>query len=106
MARKEGMKPIHILVSEVQRRQIAKFAKGKKYKTTVDYIRTLIENDMNADGEGIDLTVDRGGYRYPTKPEEWKLAEQEADEDLAAGNYRDFDSMEAFLADLMDGDDE
>lgn len=43
---------------------------------------------------------------YPTTPEEWKQAEQEADEDLAAGNYEDFDSMEAFLADLMDGNDE
>lgn len=63
------MKPIHRSVSEVQRRQIANFAKGKKYKTTADYIRTLIENDMNAAGEGIDLTVDRGGYRQSKEDE-------------------------------------
>jgi hypothetical protein len=67
MPRDPDMKPIHILVSEENRDRINKFAKGKRrFKTTADYIRSLIESDMRANGAEIDLTVDRGGYRERT----------------------------------------
>ena len=63
MARKDGMTPIHILVSEENRARINAFAARKGHKVTADYIRKLIESDMRADGEDINLAVDRGGWR-------------------------------------------
>jgi hypothetical protein len=63
MPRKEGMKPIHILVSDENRSRINAFANKKGHKVTADYIRNLIEADMRASGEDIDLSVDRGGWR-------------------------------------------
>lgn len=63
MARKEGMKPIHILVTKGQRDQINSFAERRGYKTTSDYIRELIQEDMTRAGTSIDLTVNRGGWR-------------------------------------------
>lgn len=63
MPRKDGMTPIHILVSEENRARINAFATKKGHKVTADYIRNLIEADMKADGEEIDLSVDRGGWR-------------------------------------------
>jgi hypothetical protein len=59
-----------------------------------------------ADGEFVISLKDEEGPGYPVTAEDWELAEKEADKDLAAGNYKDFDTMEAFLADLMNGDDE
>ncbi len=41
---------------------------------------------------------------YWTK--EWQEAERKADEDLEAGRYKTFATMEEFLADLDDDDDE
>lgn len=38
--------------------------------------------------------------------EEWQAGEREADEDIAAGRVKTFDTMEEFLADLMSDDDE
>jgi hypothetical protein len=63
MPRKDGMTPIHILVNEENRSRINAFAAKKGHKVTADYIRSLIEADMKADGEDIDLSVDRGGWR-------------------------------------------
>lgn len=68
MPRKDGMKPIHILVSGEQRDQIAAFADKQGFKVTSDYIRSLIQKDMKDNGEAIDLSVDRGGHRTKTKP--------------------------------------
>lgn len=66
MPRKEGMQPIHILVSEADRERIKHFAKAHGYKGISDYIRHLIEQNMNEAGETIDLEVDRGGWRGGT----------------------------------------
>lgn len=63
MARKEGMKPIHILVTEENRELISAHAGQRGFKVTADYIRLLIQEDMKAHGAEIDLGVDRGGYR-------------------------------------------
>lgn len=57
------MTPIYILVSEENRSRINAFAAKKGHKVTADYIRNLIESDMRADGEDINLSVDRGGWR-------------------------------------------
>ena len=45
------------------RDQIAEYAALKGYKILSDYLRSLIEADMRANGVKIDLSVDRGGYR-------------------------------------------
>jgi len=37
---------------------------------------------------------------------EWQAAERKADEDLAAGRYKDFATMDDFIADLLSDDDE
>ena len=70
MPRKDGMTPIHILVSEENRSRINAFATKKGHKVTADYIRKLIESDMQADGEEINLSVDRGGWRRGKSDEE------------------------------------
>lgn len=67
MPRKEGSVPLHIIVSAEDRERINTFAASKGFKVTADYIRNLIEKDMQANGEEIDLAVDRGGYRRETK---------------------------------------
>jgi hypothetical protein len=41
---------------------------------------------------------------YWTK--EWQEAERQVDEDLSAGQYKIFDTMEEFLADLNSEDDD
>ncbi len=38
--------------------------------------------------------------------EEWQAAERRVDEDLAAGRYKDFATMDDFIADLMKDDDD
>lgn len=72
MARKDEMKPLHILVSESNRTRINKYALSKGFKVTADYIRELIERDMQANGEDINLSVDRGGYRERKTDEDEK----------------------------------
>lgn len=70
MPRKEGMKPIHILVQDEQRQKINAFAAKRGFKMTSDYIRSLIQKDMRDLGEDIELNdVDRGGYRGGPKKE-------------------------------------
>lgn len=63
MARKIGMKPIHILVTEENREHINAYAAQRGFKVTADFIRHLIEVDMKENGEVINLEVDRGGKR-------------------------------------------
>lgn len=69
MPRKDGMKPIHILVTEESRRRINTYAEKRGFRVTADYIRHLIMEDMRAHDEEIDLDVDRGGYRARVGPE-------------------------------------
>ena len=42
--------------------------------------------------------VDKSQAWYWTK--EWQERERQADEDIAAGRYKDFDTLDEFLADL------
>jgi hypothetical protein len=37
---------------------------------------------------------------------EWQAAEREVDAEIAAGNYKDFATMDDFIADLMSDDEE
>jgi hypothetical protein len=85
-----------------------------------DIVREALQVYLRKLGKAVAVEVDRGGYRggkmedddrlggrgYPVTPEEWKQAEREADEDIAAGRVETFDTMEAFLADLMNGTSE
>jgi hypothetical protein len=48
----------------------------------------------------------RGGRGYPVTDEEWEAAERQADEDIAAGNYKEFTTMDEFIADLFNGEEE
>lgn len=45
--RENKVKMITIKMTEEDRNKINEYAKTKGYKTTVDYIRQLITNDMN-----------------------------------------------------------
>ena len=52
-------------------------------------------------GETVEIDPDQAYFWT----EEWQKGEREADEDIAAGRVKTFDTMEDFLADL-DNDDE
>lgn len=62
MARK-NVEAIQIVVPIGTRDVITQYAKDAGFAVLSDYIRSLIETDMNANNKEIDLTVDRGGYR-------------------------------------------
>lgn len=64
-------------------------------------------------GDEIDIRIEDGTARlFPVETikvprdqawfwtKEWQEKEREADENLATGNFRDFESLEAFMKDL------
>jgi hypothetical protein len=57
------MTSVSIAVSIENRDLMGEYAAQKGYKIISDYIRSVIEAGMRANGVKIDLTVDRGGYR-------------------------------------------
>lgn len=63
MPRTPGTTSVCIVVTNDNRDQIAEYAAQKGYRIVSDYLRSLIEEDMRANGVKIDLSVDRGGYR-------------------------------------------
>lgn len=64
MARKD-VEPMQIHVPIGARKRITDYSKKRGYPVYAEYIRKLIEADMQSNGEEIDLTVDRGGDRRP-----------------------------------------
>mgnify|MGYP005846590403 CR=1 FL=1 len=80
-----------IEVSAAERTRLDAVARSKGYDSAEAYVRALIEQD----------TADQAWFWTA----EWQAKEREADEDLAAGRYKDFDTMDDFLADLMDGNE-
>lgn len=65
MPRGKGMKPIHILVPEKDKDRIDQHAREHGYKSTADYIRHLIKEDIG----DIDLSVKWGGHLAKGKDE-------------------------------------
>lgn len=63
MPRRPDMTSINILMTPDNNEKIKAFAAQQGYKIVVDYIRNLIETDMQAKGTEINLSVDRGGNR-------------------------------------------
>jgi hypothetical protein len=57
------MTSVGIVMSLENRDLISEYATQKGYKVMSDFIRSLIEAEMRANGVKIDLSVDRGGYR-------------------------------------------
>ena len=60
--------------------------------------KTTVQNDQQDDQHDPDQA-------YFWTPE-WQAKEREADEDIAAGRYEEFSTVEDMLADLMDDDEE
>ena len=54
-------------------------------------------------GTGAVIEIDPDQAYFYT--EAWQAKEREADEDIAAGRFKTFDTMEAFLADLNSDDE-
>jgi hypothetical protein len=63
MPRNQDMTTVSIAMSVDNRDLMGEYAAMKGYRIISDYIRSLIEADMRANGVKIDLSVDRGGYR-------------------------------------------
>jgi hypothetical protein len=63
MPRNPDMTTVSIAMSIENRDVLGEYAAQKGYRIVSDYLRSLIEADMRANGVKIDLTVDRGGYR-------------------------------------------
>lgn len=63
MPRNPDMTTVSIAMSIENRDVLGEYVAQKGYKVISDYLRSLIEADMRANGVKIDLTVDRGGYR-------------------------------------------
>lgn len=63
MPRNSDMTTVSIAMSVENRDILGEYAAQKGYRIVSDYLRSLIEADMKANGVKIDLSVDRGGYR-------------------------------------------
>jgi hypothetical protein len=71
-------------------RQLEDFALQRGYESLTDYVHALIESDAEVHDQAYFWT------------EEWQAGEHEADEDIAAGRVKTFDTMDELIADLMD----
>ena len=65
MARKD-VEPIQVHVPKGKREQIREYASSLGLELS-DYVRGLIEKDMRENDGGIDLEVNRGGWRGGTE---------------------------------------
>ena len=71
-------------------------ARRRGYAGAREYVRALVEQDVQARGEaGSDK--DQAYFWTP----EWQAQEREADEDIQSGRVETFDNVEALLADLQ-----
>ncbi len=59
----EGYKTIIINLSDAEREHVHTLARNRGFKITSDYLRSLIEADAKAQGDGFKFEVNRGGYR-------------------------------------------
>jgi len=64
MGRPTNLKHIQIYMTQESREIIISHAKNKGFRVMADYIRKLIEADINAEPDmGISLTIKRGKAR-------------------------------------------
>jgi hypothetical protein len=77
-----------------ERQRIEERAHQQGYEALGDYVRALIEWDLDRDPDQA---------YFWTK--EWQAGEREADNDIAAGRVKTFDAMDDLIADLMDDDE-
>jgi hypothetical protein len=81
-------------VTPGEHQRLEKRARQRGYQATGDYVRALIESDLEDDADQA---------YFWTK--EWQAGEREADEDIAAGRVETFNTMDDLIADLMDDDE-
>lgn len=67
MPRKEGTKHLQIYMAQEALDAVNEHARSKGYKITSEYLRDLIQKDIEADGKSIDFGIDRGGWRGEPK---------------------------------------
>jgi hypothetical protein len=73
--------------------QIEERAHRRGYDTPEAYLLALVESDEIDDDQAYFWT------------EEWQIAERQVDKEIAAGQYKDFATMDEFIADLMSDDE-
>jgi hypothetical protein len=77
--------------------------KPENGKTDAEYSHTKVVRYLLAQAAHGLTDTDDQAYFWT---EEWQAAERRVDEDIAAGRYKDFATMEDFLADLANDDEE
>jgi hypothetical protein len=81
-------------VTPEERERIEERAHRRGYEAPEDYVRALIESDLEADTDQA--------YFWTA---EWQAGEREADADIAAGRVETFDTMDDLIADLLDDEE-
>ena len=106
---------VRIKLTPEEHRQMEEIARRLGYKTPAAFARDVLRKVMRSypHFSGADaLYHGRGTAPLDTEErdpdqayfwtDEWQAAEREADADIAAGRVETFDTMDEFLADLMD----
>lgn len=88
------MSDLVIHVTNEQRQRIEKVARERGYDAPDDYLLALFEIDAERDPDQA--------YFWS---QQWQNGEQEADQDIAAGRVKTFDTMDDLLSDLMSDDE-
>lgn len=63
MSRSQGNRGLNVTMSDDELKTVHRIARDRGYSVTSDYVRSLIETDINAHGEDFRFKVNRGGYR-------------------------------------------
>ena len=67
MPRKSGQTALSIPMSHDEIASVHSAAKRRGYAVTADYVRALLEHDIQSDNQGFCFEVDRGGDRRALK---------------------------------------
>ncbi len=84
---------LEINLTPEEHQQIEHVARERGYETPADYVRALIGSDVETHDQAYFWT------------DEWQAAERKVDEEIAAGQYQDFETLDEFLDDLMSDDE-
>lgn len=84
-----------IAISPEERKRIEEVAHERGYSAPEDYVLALIESDLETEADQAYFET-----------EAWQAGERKTDADIAAGRFKTFDTMDAFIADLLDDEEE